>query len=162
MFARQLRFIAQCEDSDALRRLIRNFKGLEDEAARRVVQTAWRRIAELSAASVGTDDRLETDFWGSLVAFEAMESEARGRTFRFARTRQKAARVGVATTLGDWARGKPTEGFGMALARGVPELTGEAIILRHASRFPAEVVEAAKRRLQRYRLPHANLADPPT
>jgi hypothetical protein len=41
-----------------------------------------------------------------------------------------------------------TDGFAMLLERNMPELTGEAIVLRHAHRFGADVVAAARRRLQ--------------
>jgi hypothetical protein len=36
----------------------------------------------------------------------------------------------------------------MLLERKMPELTGEAIVLRHAGQFGAEVVAAARRRLE--------------
>lgn len=43
---------------------------------------------------------------------------------------------------------KSTDGFTMLLERSMPELTGEAIVLRHARRFGAEAVAAARRRLE--------------
>jgi hypothetical protein len=59
------------------------------------------------------------------------------------------ARVGEIQTLKDWALStKSTDGFIMLLERCMPELTGEAIILRHAHQFAAEVVAAARRRLE--------------
>ena len=36
----------------------------------------------------------------------------------------------------------------MLIARGYPELTGEAIVLRHKDQFTEDVVAAADRRLQ--------------
>jgi hypothetical protein len=36
----------------------------------------------------------------------------------------------------------------MLLERNMPELTGEAIVLRHARRFDTEVVAAARQRLE--------------
>jgi hypothetical protein len=64
------------------------------------------------------------------------------------RTRQKVARVGVEKTLIDWALGgNETDGFKMLLERDMPELTGEAVVLRHASQFEPPVVSAARQRL---------------
>lgn len=58
------------------------------------------------------------------------------------------ARDGVEGTLKDWALGKPTRGFAMLIDRGLPELTGEAIVLRHVTSFPSETVDAARERLK--------------
>lgn len=43
---------------------------------------------------------------------------------------------------------KSTDGYVMLLERNMPELTGEAIVVRHAPQFSAEVVAAARRRLE--------------
>jgi hypothetical protein len=92
---------------------------------------------------------VEHDFWQTIHAFEHVLSEERGRTTRLARTRQKVARVGEVRTLQDWAMSdKSTDGFTMLLERNMPELTGEAIVLRHARQFGAEVVAAARNRLE--------------
>jgi hypothetical protein len=92
---------------------------------------------------------VEHDFWQTIHAFEHVLSEERGKTTRLSRTRQKVARAGVVQTLHDWAMSaKSTDGFDMLLERNIPELTGEAIVLRHALQFGAEVVAAAKRRLE--------------
>jgi hypothetical protein len=53
-------------------------------------------------------------------------------------------------TLRDWALSdKETDGFRMLLERGMPELTGEAIVLRHPKSFEPEVLTAARQRLSR-------------
>jgi hypothetical protein len=92
---------------------------------------------------------VEHDFWQTIHAFKHVLSEERGKTTRLARTRQKVARVGEVQTLQDWATSaKSTDSFEMLLERNMPELTGEAIVLRHARRFAAEVVAAARQRLE--------------
>ena len=92
---------------------------------------------------------MEHDFWRTIHAFEHVLNDERGKTTRLARTRQKVARVGEIATLKDWATStKRTDGFDMLLDRRMPELTGEAIVLRHAGRFDAPVVEAARRRFE--------------
>ena len=42
---------------------------------------------------------------------------------------------------------KSTDGFDMLLERGMPELTGEAIVLRHSEQFDDEIQNAARERL---------------
>ncbi|WP_210211160.1 hypothetical protein [Borborobacter arsenicus] len=89
---------------------------------------------------------MEHDFWQTIYAFEHVLSEERGKTTRLAHTRQKVARVGVTQTLQGWTTNS-TNGFAMLLERNMPELTGEAIVLRHEGQFDVEVVAATRRRL---------------
>ena len=42
---------------------------------------------------------------------------------------------------------KSTGGFDMLLERGMPELTGEVIVLRHSEQFDNEIQNAARERL---------------
>lgn len=93
---------------------------------------------------------LEHAFWRTMQAFEQILTEERGKTTRLARTRQKVQRVGVKETLIGFAmHPTSTQGFDMLIERGLPELTGEAIVLRHRNEFSDEVVEAAANRLKR-------------
>jgi hypothetical protein len=51
-------------------------------------------------------------------------------------------------TLIDFVISKnPTDGFDMLIERGMPELTGEAVVLRHAAHFDGAVAAAAQARL---------------
>jgi hypothetical protein len=91
---------------------------------------------------------VEHDFWRTINAFEFALTEQRGKTTRLSRTRQKVARLGVLQTLNDWAFVKgETTGFSMLLEMQMPELTGEAIVLRHQDQFTPEVIAAARQRL---------------
>lgn len=57
--------------------------------------------------------------------------------------------VGVMQTLTDFALNKSaTDGFRMLIDRAMPELTGEAIVLRHRKHFTREVIKAAEERLE--------------
>ncbi len=68
---------------------------------------------------------------------------------RLSRTRMKIGRVGEVKTLADFANAtKETQGFEMLMERGMPELTGEAIILRHPEDFDDETRAAAAARLE--------------
>jgi len=136
-------FIAKCEDPAQLRTMIANAKARgEDDLA----LAAFRRLVLVSPSEApGT---VEHDMWQTIFAFEHLLKEERGKTTLLARTRQKIARVGVIETLNDWAAAKQeTEGFRMLLERGLPELTGEAIVLRHAQLFSRGAVDAARARL---------------
>ncbi|MCU0881823.1 MAG: hypothetical protein MUF14_04040 [Hyphomonadaceae bacterium] len=81
-------------------------------------------------------------------AIEEVLRIERGKTVRLTRTRQKVAKVGEIQTLIDFATAaSPTEGFDALLARGLPELTAEALVLKHAARFEPPVLAAAGARL---------------
>ncbi len=137
-----LKFIDTCEDPKALATLERRAR---DQGATDVENAAFHKLISIvPEAQPGT---VEHDFWTTIHAFEHLLTGERGKTTRLSRTRQKVCRVGVVATLEDWAYGKQTEGFDMLLERGMPELTGEAVVLRHASQFPPEVVSAAEQRL---------------
>lgn len=136
--------ISQCGDEKKLRNWISNARKL---GAQDVEKAAFQRLIEiLPQEQPGT---LEWDFWRMIYAFEFMLTSERERTTRLSRTRQKVAKIGVQQTLVDWALdSKETAGFLMLLERNMLELSGEAIILRHPTRFGEDVREAASRRLQ--------------
>ncbi len=141
---RILNLIAKCDDPEKLRNWIDNaHRGGQPTIA----DAAFRRlIATLARKEPGT---VEYDFWQTIHAFEHILKEERGRTTRLSRTRQKVARIGEVETLKDWAVStKSTDGFTMLIERKMPELTGEAIVLRHAEKFDDGVVAAARARLE--------------
>jgi hypothetical protein len=144
-YQKQLDYIARSEDAEGLRNLIGRAKEMD---APEVAEAAFRKLVSLGIDyPVGS---VEHDFWQTIQAFEAVLKEERGKTIRLARTRQKVARVGVRQTLADWAEvTTSTDGYDMLLQRGMAELTGEAIVLRHASEFPNHIVDAARDRLLR-------------
>jgi hypothetical protein len=141
--SRILAFIAQCVDADKLRSLIKNARDRSESA---VVDAAFRKLISLVPSErPGT---VEHDFWQTIYAFEHLLTQEREKTTRLSRTRQKVARVGVMQTLRDWALSdKETHGFRMLLNLEMPELTGEAIVLKHSESFEPEIVAAARQRL---------------
>ncbi|MBY3565691.1 hypothetical protein [Rhizobium laguerreae] len=149
--------IAACNDPEKLRRWIINARNKNETD---ISEAAFRRlIAIMPQEQPGT---VEDDFWQTIHAFEHILTEERGKTTRLARTRQKVARVGVIETLKDWAlRDHHTDGFEMLLERSMPELTGEAIILRHRESFEQIVVEAAGTRLKSAGIDVSTLPDKP-
>ncbi len=141
---RMFEFVGSCDDPGKLRNIVSNARkrGAEDLA-----EAAFRKlVAVLPSEEPGT---VEHDFWRTIHAFEHLLGEERGRTTRLSRTRQKVNRVGVHRTLVDWALGKrESEGFAMLLERGLAELAGESIVLRHPDKFDPEIVGAATARLE--------------
>ena len=139
-----IEFVSTCEDPEKLRRIMKNSRerdagALADAALRKLVSV-------LPSERPGT---VEFDFWRTIHSFEHVLTEERCRTTRLSRTRQKVQRVGVVQTLIDWAvDSKQTDGFRMLLERDMPELTGEAIILRHPDKFEHHIVSAAHARLE--------------
>ena len=140
-----LDLIATCDDPEKLQTWRANARraGRVD-----VADAAFRRrIAILPEERPGT---VEHDFWQTVHAFEHILTEERGKTVRLSRTRQMVGRVGVVATLKSWAkRTSDTDGFTMLMERNMPKLTGEAIVLRHASQFEPEIVAAARNRLEK-------------
>ena len=141
--ARALEFIGRCSDARKLKQMAENarLRGEPD-----IERAALLRLYRVSPkAEPGT---LEHDVWQSVYALEGALTLERGKTTSLGRTRQKIARDGERKTVADLVLGKPSEGFQMLLDRAMPELTFEAVALRHRERFEAEVLEAAQRRLE--------------
>ncbi|WP_417480939.1 hypothetical protein [Maricaulis sp.] len=136
--------INACNDPELLRGWIKNAKRhgeatVEDAAMRKLISI----VPEEEPGTVGHD------FWTTVHAFEYVLTEENGKTTRLSRTRQKVKRDGVVATLASWAEStKPKDGFNMLMERGMPELTGEAIVLRHQTDFEPGVIEAARARLE--------------
>jgi len=104
------------------------------------------RLAQLEGARYKAP--LEREFWAAIATAEELASAKNGKTTRLTRTRQKVARVGIKRCLEDWAFHKgTTTGFDILVDGGHPELTGEAIVIRHSDEFSAEAVAAAQQRL---------------
>jgi hypothetical protein len=131
-------------DPKAIRVLLENAKraGRDD-----LVFECQVRLAKLEGDRYKTE--LEKEFWAAVRAAEELATEKNGRTTRLIRTRQKVARVGIKKCLEDWAFHKgTTQGFDILVEGGHPELTGEAIVIRHAHEFSEEAVHAAGERLK--------------
>ena len=78
---------------------------------------------------------------------EGALAEERGKTVLLSRTRQKISRDGEIRTVADLVTGKVTDGFTMLIDRNMPELTFEAVALRHPDEFEPVVIDAARQRL---------------
>lgn len=142
--AKILASIAGSTDAEQLRRFRENAQRMGVTV---VADAAFRRLIEILPEQA--PGSIEHDFWMTIHAFEEVLRDERGKTVRLSRTRQKIGRVGVKQTLIDFATSKaPTDGFNMLIERGLPELTGEALVLKHSDSFDLEVQTAAKQRLE--------------
>ena len=131
-------------------KLVRNLlKNAEAAGRSDLVLQCQLRLAEIAGQAY--DDQLEREFWTAVAAAEEIATEKNGRTTRLTRTRQKAKRVGVIQCLVDWALDpKTTQGFAILVDGGRPQLTGEAIVVRHAQKFPSDAVRAAEAKLRKH------------
>lgn len=140
---RALDRIARCKVPSELRTMIKhaNREGLPDVAR----AARLRLYATLPASEPGT---LEHDVWQSIHALEETLSEERGKTVRLSRTRPKIARDGELKSVIDLVSKKaPSEGFKMLVERNMIDLTFEAVALRHADRFDADLLARCQARL---------------
>ncbi|MFN3348785.1 hypothetical protein [Pseudorhodoplanes sp.] len=114
-----------------------------------VYNTAFKRLCELTgAANDDPSDPLIADFYKTLAAYEQLLSEKNERNTIASRTRQKITNKGVHQSLIEWTRGKTeTNGFKLLVEKGLPEYTGEFLVVLYAHRFPQDVVSLAKSRL---------------
>lgn len=140
--SRLLAAIARCEDPIQLRQQIKNARKQGNSI---VADTAFRKLASLVPGEA--PGSLEFSFWEAIQAFEEAKSESAGKKIRLGYTRRMVKTKGIAATLEGWALGKETDGFDTLMQLGMPELTGEAVILRHPDEFSDEVVRAAQDRL---------------
>jgi hypothetical protein len=141
--ARARELIAKCTDPKQLRQIAVNAHRKGEEQVRRA---AMLRLYEVQPSEKkGT---LEYDVWQSIYALEGELSHERGKTTRLSRTRQKIARDGEEGTVADLVLGKVSDGFIMLVERDLPQLTFEAVALRHSGRFDRRVITAAEQRLR--------------
>ena len=135
--------IEETVDPAKLRNFANNARRLKSRA---VEEAAFRQLC-----FVQPEDRpgsLEHDVWQSIHALEEMLLEERGKTVRLSRTRQKIAKEGEAKTVADLTLKKDASaGFFDLLERKRPDLTFEAVVLRHSDIFDEEVRLASIARL---------------
>jgi hypothetical protein len=133
-------------DKDKLRNWMANARRLGRED---VYREAFRQVCRIEGRDI--DDPLESDFATVMRALEEGLTEESGRTKRLNRTRQKLGRVGVRQTLADLAlKPKPSIGFMKPIEFNMADMSAEALILKYRDDFEADVVAAARRRLEEY------------
>ena len=136
------------DDPDKLRNLMANAQRMGVTPVR---DAAFRRLAAVQAEEAKADavpGTVQHDFWQTIFAYEQLLREERGKAVRLTKTRTKVTRNGEVKALADFADAtSDTSGFETLMARGMAELTGEAVILRHPDDFDEATRDAAKARL---------------
>ncbi len=115
-----------------------------------IYRQVLKRFCEIEGAPHDNpDDPIVREMWEGIAAYENYLFEKHnGKNVKAAYTRRKIKNKGVLQSLIEWTdMDKETEGFQALVKIGLPELTGEYIVAKYASRFPDIIVEKAHRRL---------------
>lgn len=92
-------------------------------------------------------------FFQTLGAYEQLLTEKNGKNTKASRTRQKIANKGVLQSLIEWTKGRTIiNGFILLVNGGLPQFTGEYLVVKYRDRFPAEIVALAQKRLIEYKI----------
>lgn len=130
-------------DAGDVRQLLMNAERL---GAPDLARACQRRLYELGGRDV--EDPIERRLWQAVAAYEETLHRKHGKPQKASYTRRKIAAKGAIATLSDWALDtKVTPGFEALMEGGMPEFTGEYVVVEFADHFPPNVVEAAKARL---------------
>lgn len=137
-YTKQLAFIAGCDVPKKLRLLLAQAKTSRISV---LEQAAFARLIELEPQE--EPGSLEYDFLRTTEMFEQMLGGVRQSPLR-----QKVAREGISAVLLDIMQsGGPSEDTRLRLDYGAPELTAEALVLRHPKRFGEDTLAVARDRL---------------
>lgn len=135
---------ATMNDPNLVKRLLANAERL---GANDLALSCRRRLYELAGQDY--DDMLERRLWQAVAAYEESLFRKHGKAQQASYTRRKIKAKGAIQTLTDWALDtKITPGFEALIAEGLPEFTGEYVVVEFAHRFEPHVVEAARTRLR--------------
>ena len=135
--------IAGETDPDRLRATIANAERLNAPSVR---DAAFRRLAAVQ--SEGEPGTAEYDLWSVIHAIEEMKREEAGKTIRLSYLRRDIQKLGMVPAIEKLVnKPEPSDRFEELIARGFPELTAEAVVLAHPSRFGAEARERSEERL---------------
>ena len=131
------------DDPDGLRNLMANAERMGVEPVR---LAAFRRLAAVQ--SEGAAGSVENASWQMIHAIEQIKREAAGRTIRLSYLRRDIEKLGVVPAI-DKLVSKPgaSERYDELMARGMPDLTAEAVVLRFPDRFSPEAVARSQERL---------------
>ena len=134
--------IYQATDVARIRSFMANAERLGEA---KLVLKCKQRIFELAGGDGNSE--IEKRLFQALAAYEEILLEKHGKAVKANYTKRKIREKGVIKTLTDWALDtKVTPGFEALVSQGLEDFTGEKIVIDFADEFPAEVVDAAKRK----------------
>jgi hypothetical protein len=133
-------------DPGKIRTLMANAERLKRQD---VVQACFKRLCQV--AGMNYDDPLERRFWETLAAYEESLAKKHGKRQSANYTRRKVVNKGIRQALTDWALDpNATAGFKQLAADGLIEFSAEYVVMEFAKDFPANVVAAARKRLEEH------------
>ncbi|SDZ23416.1 hypothetical protein SAMN05444004_10861 [Jannaschia faecimaris] len=132
------------EDLEKLRNLMANADRMGVMPVR---DAAFRRLALIQTE--GEPGTIEYDALQTIFAYEQLVREELGKAKRLTRTRMKLTKSGAVNALSDFPTATAEySAFDTLIARGLQDLTGEAVILRHADDFDSATRDKAEARLE--------------
>jgi hypothetical protein len=112
---------------------------------------AKRRAVQLRAQQKGAKTDAEREALEAVYAYEAVLTAQQGKKIRASRTWQMIDRHGIVGAIERAVnRDDDTSGYKALVAMGMPDLSFEAVVLRHRDLFSADAVKRCEERLARY------------
>lgn len=114
-----------------------------------ILHAAVRQLCRCRDATI--DDPLAQEFTAILLALEQALLDDSATRRRIVRCRMKLERDGAEVVLAELVnKSRASDGLLKMVEYGLMENAPEALVVRHAERFDAATVEAARRRLEEY------------
>lgn len=136
-----LRAIKASTDPAGLRIMVANAKG----KSKAVEAAAFRRLVSLGAEH--EPGSVEHACWTMVHTVEEIRRAKGRKVWRMNHMRPKIARDGEVAAL-EYCALRETDGFSEVLDYDMPEMTAEAIVLRHPAAFSEAARTAARKRLE--------------
>jgi hypothetical protein len=135
--------IEDLEDTSRLRAFMVNAKSRSDV----VYDAAFQRLVTVQAKGpVGSAER---DLWKVIHAIEELKREDSGKTVRLSYLRRDIEKLGIIPAINKLvSKPGPSERFQELIERGYPQLTAEAVVLKHPADFSPQSVELSEKRLR--------------
>ena len=147
-------FIQRCTNPNELRKMIRNAQsviqsGSQDlQSANDNLIAARDRLWVVSAEKHKPTDDIERALLVALYAYENVLSDAKGKQVYARRIRNKMNEVGIIAAATNAVLKGNTQGLNKLKEWNRLSASFEAVIIKHKSKFSADVVAAAKRNLE--------------
>jgi hypothetical protein len=148
--------VATMTDPDGLRNLMANARRMDAPDVR---DAAFLRLAAVQAEGEATEGPVEQAIWEMVHAVEQIKREVAGKTIRLSYLRRDIVKNGAVPAAAKLvSKPGPSERFDELMARDLPGLTAEAIVLAHPEAFDAEARAAAAARMEGAGVDPATLA----
>jgi hypothetical protein len=115
----------------------------------KLVQAATKRSIEIQLASLTNVSQVVRDVWEVLYAYEEVLFIKHGKRLKAAYTRRAIENHGAIGAVERIVsqRSDDDDGFARLVAAGLPGMTFEAVVLRHAEHFSEQAIAQARAKL---------------